>query len=312
METRAHHVLIGLFVVIAVTAAVLFTLWLWRPTADRDYNYYIVGFTRAVSGLSEGSRVEYSGIRVGEVMDLSLSPDDPRRVRALIRVEKETPINVDTKADLALANISGAMKIQLSGGSPSSERIEGDINDPPLIVAEPSTIAAALETGEGLITGLNELSTRLDKMLSEQNIRRLSQTLDHLEKTTRVLAERRSDIDQALTAFAQLTTQGNATLGEIERLARDTNVALNQPGQGLLVSAAESLQSLQRASKRVDDLLARNEGAMNDGLEGIGELGPALVELRNTLANLSAITRRLEENPSGFLFRGEALQEFEP
>src|SRR5690625_424711 len=104
METRAHHVIIGVFVVVAVAAALLFTLWLWQPTADRDYNYYIVGFNRPVSGLSEGSRVEYSGIRVGEVMDLSLNPEDPRRVRALIRVEKETPVNVDTKADLALAN----------------------------------------------------------------------------------------------------------------------------------------------------------------------------------------------------------------
>lgn len=312
METRAHHVIIGVFVVVAVAAALLFTLWLWRPTADRDYNYYIVGFNRAVSGLYEGSRVEYSGIRVGEVIDLSLNPEDPRRVRALIRVEKETPVNVDTKADLALANISGAMKIQLSGGSPHSERIEGTMNNPPLIVAEPSSIAAALETGEGFITGLNELSSRLDQLLSEQNVRRFSQTLDHLEKTTRVLSERRGDIEQALTAFAQLTTQGNATLGEIERLARDTNLALNAPGEGLLVSAAESLQSLESASSRIDELLARNEGAMNQGLEGVGELGPALVELRRTLSNLSAITRRLEENPSGFLFRGEALQEFDP
>lgn len=44
METRARHVIVGAFVVISVLAALLFTLWLWSPTAERDYNYYIIGF----------------------------------------------------------------------------------------------------------------------------------------------------------------------------------------------------------------------------------------------------------------------------
>ena len=109
METRAHHVLIGLFTVLAVGGALLFALWLGKSSMDREYNYYEISFNRAVSGLSNGSSVEYSGIKVGDVETLWLEPDDPRKVRARIRVYSGTPIKQDTRARLALANITGSM-----------------------------------------------------------------------------------------------------------------------------------------------------------------------------------------------------------
>ena len=39
-------------------------------------------FNEPVTGLSEGSTVQYNGISVGTVQQLSLAPDDPRRVIA--------------------------------------------------------------------------------------------------------------------------------------------------------------------------------------------------------------------------------------
>lgn len=312
METRAHHVIIGLFTVLGVAAILLFVLWLGRPASERDYDYYIIAFTRAVSGLSVGSRVEYSGIRVGEVVELSLNPEDPRRVRALIRVLEMTPVNVDTKADLALANISGAMKIQLHGGTPESPRIDGDIDDPPVIAAEPSSIGAVLDSGEELVSTLAVLLERANDLLSAQNVERVSQTLEHLEKSTRVISEERDSIAEAIDQFASLSAEANRAVEEITRLVRNTDTALNDEEQGLLSEAGESIAALDRATERVDALLAQNEDALNSGLQGFNELGPALEDLRSTLGNLNRVTRRLEEDPSGFLFRGQEMQEFEP
>ncbi|MGQ9427562.1 MlaD family protein [Gilvimarinus sp. F26214L] len=305
METRAHHVIIGLFVVVAVVSGLLFALWLAKPAADEDYQYFIIGFTRPVSGLSVGSRVEYSGIPVGDVVDLSLNPDDPRRVRALIRVYADTPVNEDTKADLGLANISGAMKIQLSGGTPESSRIEGDSRNPPLIVAEPSSFGAVLESGEGLIISISELLESANQLLSDRNIERIANTLDHLEESTRVIAEQSGDI-------AQLSRKAETAMDEIILLARNTDASLNHERRGLLTRAGEATRDLQQASERLDTLLQDNQGAVDSGLQGLSDLGPALEELRGTLGNLNRISRRLEENPSGFLFRREEVEEFEP
>ena len=80
METRAHHVLIGLFTVIVVAAALLFALWLAKSSSDRQFSDYEIVFNEAVSGLSQGSAVQYNGIKVGDVTQLKLDPQDPRKV----------------------------------------------------------------------------------------------------------------------------------------------------------------------------------------------------------------------------------------
>ena len=93
METRAHHVLIGLFTVIVVAGALLFGLWLAKSSVDTEFKDYEVVFNEAVSGLSRGSPVQYSGIKVGDVISLRLDPKDPRRVLARIRLAGDTPVS---------------------------------------------------------------------------------------------------------------------------------------------------------------------------------------------------------------------------
>jgi len=312
METRAHHVLIGLFTVLAVGGALLFALWLGKSSMDREYNYYEISFNRAVSGLSNGSSVEYSGIKVGDVEALWLEPDDPRKVRARIRVYSGTPIKQDTRARLALANITGSMIIQLHSGTPQSPPLEGKRGEPPLIIADPSPLSALLENGEDLMTNINNLLRSANLMLSEDNAERIGRTLANLEQATNVLAEQRGDLSQALTQLGQLGQQTNKALEEISLLTRNANGLLDGEGRQVLTSASESMAALERATSRLDELLASNQGALNNGLQGFSELGPAINELRGTLGALRRVTQRLEDNPSGFLLGREKIQEFTP
>ncbi|MCJ0972230.1 MCE family protein [Pseudomonas sp. PS1] len=312
METRAHHVLIGLFTVVAVGCALLFALWLGKSSMDREYAYYDIGFSQAVSGLSSGSSVEYSGIKVGDVTQLWLEPDDPRKVRARIRVYGGTPIKEDTQARLALANITGSMVIQLHGGTPQSPRLEGDRDDPPLIIADPSSLNALLENGEDLMSNINNLLLSANQIFSEENITRLSSTLEHLEQATSVLSEQRGDLAQTLQQFNQLSQQANTVMGELSDLARNANGLLDDQGRSVLTSAAQSMNTLDRTTARLDRLLEENQGALNNGMQGFNELGPAINELRTTLGALRRVTQRLEDNPSGFLLGRDRLQEFTP
>jgi len=312
METRAHHVLIGLFTVVAVGCALLFALWLGKSSMDREYSYYDIAFSQAVSGLSSGSSVEYSGIKVGDVTALWLEPDDPRKVRARIRVYGGTPIKTNTQARLALANITGSMVIQLHGGTPEAPRLEGDRNDPPLIIADPSSLSALLENGEDLMSNINNLLVSANQIFSEENTTRLSRTLEHLEQATSVLSEQRGDLAQTLQQFNQLSQQANTVMGELSSLARNANGLLDDQGRSVLTSAAQSMDTLNQATARLDKLLENNEGALNNGMQGFNELGPAINELRSTLGALRRVTQRLEDNPSGFLLGRDKVQEFNP
>ena len=312
METRAHHVLIGLFTVIVVAAALLFGLWLAKSSVDSEFKDYQVVFNEAVTGLSRGSPVQYSGIKVGDVVKLGLDPQDPRRVLAQIRVEGPTPIKRDTFAKLALNGITGTSIIQLSGGTPQSETLKGEAGNLPVIIASPSPISRLLNDSNDLLTGINTLLHNANELLSSDNVRNLSRTLNHLEQTTGVIADQRDDIRQTLKQMTSLGKQAATTLEQTSTLMRNANQMLTSDGKQTIASAQQAMKSLERSSETINALLKANQDSVNDGLQGLGQLAPAIRELRESMSSFRTITRGLNANPSGYLLGSDKNKEFEP
>ncbi len=312
MEPRAHHVLIGLFTVITLGSALLFALWLGKSSVDRDYAWYEIRFNRAVSGLSEGNAVQYSGIEVGDVVRLRLDPRDPRQVRALVRVYSDVPVKQDTRASLALANITGSMNVQLSGGTPESPRLAGARDDPPLIQAEPSPLSSLLANSEELFTQVDRLLTNANRLLSEENAASLTRTLGNLEVLSEALVDQRDAFGDAMTRFGQAGEEIEASLESVSHLGETANVLLDEEGRTTLQSARRAMQSLEATTARLDSLTARHEASLGRGLQGVGELDPAMRELHATLRALNRLVRRLEENPADALLGRDEIQEFTP
>ncbi|HEX8541444.1 ABC transporter permease [Pseudomonas syringae] len=312
METRAHHVLIGLFTVLVVAAALLFGLWLAKSSVDSAFKDYEVVFNEAVTGLSQGSAVQYSGIKIGDVITLRLDPKDPRRVLAQIRVTGETPIKQDTQAKLALTGITGTSIIQLSGGTPQSPELVGHDGKLPIIIASPSPISRLLNDSSDLMSSVNQLLQNANLMFSADNVKSLSRTLDHLEQTTGAIADQRDDIRQTLKQLAQVGKQASATMEQTAALMRNANGMLNSDGKQIFNSAEQAMKSLQQSSATINRLLNGNQQSLDSGMQGLGELGPAVRELRDTMSSLRAISRRLEANPSGYLLGSDKNKEFEP
>jgi len=312
METRAHHVLIGLFTVIVVAAALLFGLWLAKSSVDTAFKDYEIIFNEAVSGLSRGSAVQYSGIKVGDVVQLRLDPEDPRRVLAQIRIAGETPIKEDTLAKLALTGITGTSIIQLSGGTPQSPELIGVFGKLPVIIASPSPISRLLDDTGDLMTGINQLLHNTNQLFSADNVQSLTMTLQHLEQATRVVADEREDIRQSLKQLSLISKQASATLEQTSLLMRGANDMLNSDGKRMFTSAELAMKSIEQSSATINSLLKNNQDGLNGGMQGLSELGPAVRELRDTLTSFRSISRRLEANPSGYLLGTDKTKEFQP
>lgn len=305
MEPRAHHVLIGLFAVLLLGAALGFALWLSKASSEREFNDYDVIFTEAVSGLSQGSAVQYSGIKVGDVVSLDLDPEDPRRVRAHIRVVASAPIKQDTRARLSITGITGAALIQLYSGTPQSPLLKSQDERRAQILADPSPLARLMANGEDLVIGVTRLLERANQLLSEENLGRIARTLAHIEQTSAGLAEQRDALRQALQ-------QMSSAAQEATTLMRNANGLLDGQGREALASAKRLLASLERSSATLEQLLAGNRASLDGGMQGLGELGPTLVELRATLSALRTFSQRLEQDPAGYLLRSDGIQEFQP
>ena len=312
METRAHHVLIGLFLVIAIAGILLFSLWLGKSSSKQELVYYDILFNEEVSGLTAGSPVEFSGIKVGEVESLQLDQQDPRKVWAHIRLSGKTPVKQDTHARLALANITGSALIRLFGGAPDSPILQGVDGKNAIIVADPSPISRFLANGENLMENINNLTSNLNKVISDENVLSLSQTLSHLEQVTGVFATHRNDLAETILQVRTLSQQASAAMNDISHLTTNANRLLDDQGRQVLNNAALSMANLKRVTHQLEQLLSNNQAPLQNGMQSLNNLGPALQELRAALSSLNRLSHRLEEDPSGFLLDREKKQEFQP
>ncbi|THF63752.1 MCE family protein [Pseudothauera nasutitermitis] len=313
METRAHHILIGLFTLIVVGAALAFALWLGKAGHDKQFNHYDVVFEEAVAGLSKGSTVEFNGIKIGEVNDLRLDPRDPRRVLARIRVDSKAPIRTDTRARLTPAGITGLYTIRLSSGDdPASQPLRPAGGEVPVIVAEPSPLSKLLADGGDVMLNVNELLIQARTLFSSENAAAIGRTLQHLEQTTGTLAAQREDMGHTLRQLALASEQANLALAEAAKMMQATNRLIDGEGRQTLESAQRAMAAFEQAAQSVDKLLVDNRDPLDSGLRGLADLGPAITELRQTLASLRTITRQLESRPADYLLGLEPTKEFQP
>jgi phospholipid/cholesterol/gamma-HCH transport system substrate-binding protein len=307
METRANHVLIGAFTLAVCLFAVLFALWMAKYTTEKAYAEYDVVFQEAVTGLSTGSQVLYSGISVGEVRALSLMKDDPRKVVARVRLSADTPVRTDTRAKLTMTGLTGVAVIQLSGGSPGAPRLEGGSDkDVPVIQTEPSAL-------QNIAATANEIVERINRLLSDANVERITRTLDQLDQVTGSIAAEREEISALIRNARAASEKLDATLANANQTITNLDQGLVQQLPPLVEKLDATLSQLESASKNANGILDENRDSWAEfSQEGLGQVGPTMRQLRGLIREIDDLANKLENNPAGYLLGREEPEEFEP
>lgn len=307
METRANHVLIGAFTLGVCLFAVLFALWMAKYTTEKAYAEYDVVFQEAVTGLSTGSQVLYSGISVGEVRALSLMKDDPRKVVARVRLSADTPVRTDTRAKLTMTGLTGVAVIQLSGGSPGAPRLEGGSDkDVPVIQTEPSAL-------QNIAATANEIVERINRLLSDANVERITRTLDQLDQVTGSIAAEREEISALIQNARAASEKLDATLASADRTINNLDKGLVQELPALVEKLDSTLSQLESASKNANGILNENRDSWAEfSQDGLGQVGPTMRQLRGLIREIDDLANKLENNPAGYLLGREEPEEFEP
>jgi phospholipid/cholesterol/gamma-HCH transport system substrate-binding protein len=197
METRAPYALIGLFVLAIVGAVFGFVYWLHNTGGLGERAVYRVRFENTVSGLLTGAAVLFNGIRVGEVTDLQLDPDDPRQVTATIAIVAGTPVRADTQAGLEFQGLTGVPVISLRGGAPEAARLTSSKSQPPTLVAD----AAA---GQSMTEAARQALSRINAVLAD-NSDSLKSSIANLNTFTGALARNSDRVDGILSGLERMT-----------------------------------------------------------------------------------------------------------
>jgi phospholipid/cholesterol/gamma-HCH transport system substrate-binding protein len=229
METRARYILMGFFALVVIVAGFGFVYWIENSGGLGERSVYQIRFDGTVSGLLVGSAVQFNGIRVGEVTDLSLVPEDPRQVIATIAIRADTPVRTDTQAGLVFGGLTGVPEIALTGGTPQAPQFLSSGSHPPLLAAE---VTATTDWTAAARAAFN----RVDSLLSN-NSEALTQTISNLDTFSDALARNSESLDDIIAGLARLA--GVRAGGKIEAyydLSGATDFpALGKPPQGQLV-----------------------------------------------------------------------------
>ena len=306
METRANYALIGALVIVATAFIAGFVLWLGQSEFQRDYKAYDIVFEGPVS-LEEGAAVRYIGVKVGEVARVRIDKADPSKVRAHVRVSRETPIKVDSTASIQLAGITGITFVQISAGT--GKALEARAGQPvPLIRSERTLVDQIVAGGAQALGRANLTFDGINRILTDENIASMSTSIRNLETITTKLAADDGLIGEASATLKNVSAASLAfedASRELQGAGQAANTTLTEARadiktltadiRNVATSAAGTLEETRRAVAVATQMM---EGPATETLENTAA---ASQDLRVLINRLDRAVRDIERNPQGFV-----------
>lgn len=317
MENKANYALIGMFVLVALTALLGFFVWLTGAQLNKQYDRYEISFQGGVSGLSDGSEVRFNGLSVGEVTDLRYDPDDPNLVLARIQVRENTPIDTGAVAQLAPLGLTGLNFIEITPGTDPDPVM---LNDMPgrtkRIKGEGSAVDELLTGGGDVVVEAQLALRRANLLLSNENLETFSKILSNVEAITasvdvsEVDASKLNDLMDSLTRTADaITNTAKSIEGTSEQIG--TLTAVNIPE--LLARAEGTLDTVDNTVMTFDGTAEGLDGLMVDARQavtrlsnsGLTDLDETVEAIRRLVTTLGRVADNLEESPANFIAGAE-------
>lgn len=287
MERDAHYAAVGIATVALAAALIIFSIWLARLSFNEEYDLYDIVFYGPVRGLSEGGEVHFNGIRVGIVTDLRLDPEKGDQVVARIRVDATTPIRVTSRAQLEPQGITGLNYIQITAGTEGSALLKSQYpnNVVPVLQSQPSPIAELLSGSGTVLAQTVDALNRINRVLSDENIRSFSLSLKNIESLTTEFEARKGMFDE----LEQALVRANAAMAEYQALGESARRLIETDGQ-------QAVNNLNRAADQAAEA-AESANRIVEGLEGpVNDFAASgLPQLEEAIRGLDAATRSLED-----------------
>lgn len=309
MEAEARYTLIGAFVIIALLSIVFALIWLSKAGSGSDLKNYTVYFGNAsLTGLQVNSPVTMRGIKVGNVKTLEIAPNNIELVRVVIKLEKGTPVKVNTSAVINRNLLTGLASIDLQGGTENSQVLSlvpaGESF--PVIPEGTSGIDRVASSIPELMQEMTDVLGRVSKLLGDENIRRVESIVSNVDTLSSALAGKKGQIEQLVDNTSSLVSKMEQISQHVARVTR--------PGDGdiarLSASLAEGAEGLNSMVRNLDEKtvtltteLTNSVRVMtqdvNTAANGISQAARSFSTTAEHLSDLRSIIRGPDESTLG-------------
>jgi len=307
MERDAHYAAVGIATVALLAALAVFSIWLARLSFAEDYDIYDIVFYGPVRGLSEGGEVHFNGIRVGEVTDLNLDPQQGDQVIARVRLNGTTPVRVTSRAQLEPQGITGLNYIQITAGNPESAILKSQYpaNVVPVIQSQPSPIAELLSGSGTVLAQTVDALNRVNRILSDENIRSFSTSVRNVEALSSELEARKGMFGELEQALAK----ANSAIGEYEALGVSARQLVEGDGKEAVANINAAAAEARTAISSINRTATGLEAPLNDfATNGLPQLEESIAGLEEATRSLEGLVDEVRSSPRDFIGRGAAKE----
>jgi phospholipid/cholesterol/gamma-HCH transport system substrate-binding protein len=293
VEKEGHYVVVGVFLLLTILIGIIFVFWLAESKRNTVVSIYEIHFEGSVSGLERGGEVRYLGVKIGQIREIALMPDQPSMVRVTVEIAQGAPIYKSTVAQPKLKGITGVAFIELTQGEGPELLITGTDDPPyPVIQSRKSEIDRLLNALPDIAAKTEETLSRVNGMLNDENIENITGMIANLKETSEQLPELSAEVYRTLQDTRK-------AVNEVQRLTAESRPI-----------AKETLENLERATSDMAQLMeqfgllyAQNDERINDILvNGMDDLEAILLETKKTVRFIRDLSAGLEERPSSLLY----------
>lgn len=270
MQAQRESAMVGLFVVIA--GAIFFSAVFAMTGAFARSTTKFHSYFQFAGGLEPGSTVRYAGgPKVGRVESVQLDPNNPGQLDVVFSTQFDLPIKTDSSVKIMSMSPLGDNHLEIFPGSAQAPK---------------ATSGALLPSQKyvdfnALTVQLNDLNPQVQGLISSLNDR-ASEVKETIARVNDVLSPR----NRANLAATIANTRGliEENRPQIHATLRNAN-AISEKVQPLLEDFRKTSAEANQALSHIDTMVGENRA----------DVRQSVVELRQTLANMTDATARLDQ-----------------
>jgi phospholipid/cholesterol/gamma-HCH transport system substrate-binding protein len=295
MESRAHALAAGVFVIL-FGLAVAYGAWWLSGKREATAEYLLVS-SRSIVGLNPQAQVRYRGVRAGKVQEIGIDPQDRRNIVVRITLGGRFPVTRSTTAQLNYQGVTGLAYVQLDDDGSSSEPLTAADGELARIPLKATGMESLTESAAQVLAQVKELAARINTLASPENIGRLSATLANLESASAGLDRTMKLTPEVVAGVKQVVSPAN-----IERLNRIVANLEQTSGQAapLVGELRQLAQSMQGAARRIEELSGTAGAELAGGT--LPRVNDLMRDLSGVSRQLSALLRDLDRAPQSLIF----------
>jgi phospholipid/cholesterol/gamma-HCH transport system substrate-binding protein len=269
---------------------------IWYLHSVSGYATYQIYTQDPVSGLAVDAPIEFHGVDVGKVKNISLV--SPRSVSIVLSIDKRAPVTsasvaTITSRGLATRGYTGYVYISLDDVGIDSRPLTTRSGEPyPIIRTAPSKIITLDTSINQVKDNVQVITDLLQSLLDKKTIMSLQKSVDSLQKLTKVLA----DNTQKLNSIVANTERASHRFEPLLKSADDT---LRQIQTQIVPEVHEALTNLEPLLESSHDTLSALQ------MQILPEAREALINLDKLSTTFTGVATKINRDPS-ILIRGIA------